>query len=266
MKTAIIGTGNIGTAIAQGLLRGTLTEVEEVTCTVRSGESVERLRGLLPEGVRVTRDNGEAVVGSKLIIVAVKPGLVKGVIQEIRPWLTEEHLLVSVAAGVTIEELSGFMGEKGRVIPLYRLMPNTALSVSQSVTLLSVGGQSGLRRASLEGGEHLCRLFSELGGVYVIPESLMESGTLLTSAGIAFALRYIRAATEGGVALGFTPALAQELVMGTVFGAVSLLKAKGGHPEVEIDKVTSAGGVTIRGLNAMEAGGFTAAVQAGLRL
>jgi pyrroline-5-carboxylate reductase len=167
-----------------------------------------------------------------------------------------------VAAGVTFEDISGFIGKKGDSISLFRLMPNTALSVSQSVTLLSVRKIS----EDSEGFDFIRHLFDEMGICFPMPESLMAAGTLLTSAGIAFALRYVRAATEGGVALGFSPGIAKQLVIYTVFGALGLLLAHGSHPEEEIDKVTSPGGITIRGLNAMEEAGFTAAVLAGLRL
>lgn len=261
MKTAIIGTGNIGTAIAQGLLKGTLTAPEDLICTVKSPESLERLRQILPEAVRLTHDNVEAVNQSRLIFLAVKPALVKSVLKEISASLTHEHLLVSVAAGVTLETISYSLGHLADSLPLFRMMPNTALSISQSVILLSAKNLP-----ENENGEVLLHLLREMGGVYPIAESLMEAGTLLTSAGIAFAFRYIRAATEGGVALGFSPKVAQELVMHTVLGAVGLLYANDSHPETEIDKVTSPGGVTIRGLNAMEEAGFTKSVLAGLRM
>jgi pyrroline-5-carboxylate reductase len=259
MKTAILGTGNIGTAIAQGLLKGTLTAQEDLVCTVKSPASFERLRHILPETVCLSHNNVEAVRQSRLIFLAVKPALVETVIKEIRSHLTSEHLLVSVAAGVTFEQLSFFLGDQGDTVPLFRLMPNTALSVSQSMTLLSA-------KETSSDSDFLLHLFNETGHSVLIPESLMAAGTLLTSAGIAFALRYVRAATEGGVALGFPPAVAKALVTQTVLGAIALLKANGSHPEEEIDKVTSPGGVTIRGLNAMEEAGFTAAVLASLRL
>ncbi|MDR2792003.1 MAG: NAD(P)-binding domain-containing protein [Tannerellaceae bacterium] len=259
MKTAILGAGNIGTAIAQGLLKGTLTVPEDIVCTTKSPASLERLRQQLPPSVSLTHDNASAVRQSRLVFLAVKPALIASIIKEIRLSLTAEHILVSVAAGVTFEQLSGFLGKDAPAVSLFRLMPNTALSVSQSMTLISAAEPSAH-------SDLLLRLFAETGRSILIPEQLMAAGTLLTSAGIAFALRYIRAATEGGVALGFRPADAQSLVAQTVLGAVALLSANETHPEVEIDKVTSPGGVTIRGLNAMEEAGFTKAVLAGLRL
>jgi pyrroline-5-carboxylate reductase len=258
MKTAILGTGNIGTAIAQGLLRGTLTTPQDLICTTKSQASLERLRQQLPSTVSLTHDNASAVRQSRLVFLAVKPALIASVIKEIRLSLTAEHILVSVAAGVTFEQLSGFLGKDAPAVSLFRLMPNTALSVSQSMTLISAAEPS-------VHSDLLLRLFAETGQSLLIPEQLMSAGSLLTSAGIAFALRYIRAAVEGGVALGFRPDDAQSLIVQTVLGAVSLLNTNGTHPEVEIDKVTSPGGITIRGLNAMEEAGFTKAVLAGLR-
>ena len=111
----------------------------------------------------------------------------------------------------------------------------------------------------------LLQLVSTRGKAMLIKEELMPAATSLASCGIAFALRYIRAAQEGGVELGFRPQEAQEIVCQTLKGAIDLLSQEGAHPEAEIDKVTTPGGLTIRGLNAMEACGFTHSVQQGLR-
>ena len=108
-------------------------------------------------------------------------------------------------------------------------------------------------------------IFSAVGKAMIVDEGLMAAATSLASCGIAYALRYIRAAVEGGVELGFRAGDAQKIVMQTVKGAVDILEANGTHPEVEIDRVTTPGGLTIKGLNAMEEAGFTASVIEGLR-
>ena len=138
-------------------------------------------------------------------------------------------------------------------------MPNTAVEVGSSMTFVSAKGASETQIAQV------LQLFNVLGHTLFIEERLMTAGTALASCGIAFALRYIRAAIEGGIELGFYPKEAQEIVAQTVLGAARLLLESQNNPEVEIDKVTTPGGITIKGLNAMEQAGFTAAVFNGLK-
>jgi pyrroline-5-carboxylate reductase len=121
------------------------------------------------------------------------------------------------------------------------------------------------RNASQEQIEAVKSIFDNLGATMVIEERLMGAGMALASCGIAYAMRYVRAAMEGGVEMGMYPNDAKNIVLQTLKGAVALLEATGNHPEAEIDKVTTPGGVTIKGLNAMEANGFTNAVIEGLK-
>ena len=120
-------------------------------------------------------------------------------------------------------------------------------------------------RSTKEKNEMVMDIFREAGEVMMVEERLIPAGTALASCGIAYAMRYLRAAMEGGVELGFYPKDAQQVVMQTMKGAVELLLAHGTHPETEIDRVTTPGGITIKGLNAMEESGFTASVIDGLR-
>ena len=138
-------------------------------------------------------------------------------------------------------------------------MPNTAIEVMSSMTFVSA------RNASKEQTDLIIHIFNELGNAMLVEERLMGAGTALASSGIAFALRYIRAAIEGGVELGFYPKQAQEIVVHTVKGAVDLLLENKSNPETEIDKVTTPGGITIKGLNEMELSGFTSSVIRGLK-
>ena len=114
-------------------------------------------------------------------------------------------------------------------------------------------------------GEEATRLYSALGGVWWVGEKELNAGMALASCGIAYALKYLKSATDGGVELGLKPALAREIVAQTMIGAASLVKENSSSPDAEIDRVTTPGGLTIRGLNAMEEKGFTASVLAGLR-
>lgn len=242
----------MGSAIARGLLAAG-TPAADLTI---ANPSPEKLAPFREAGCHTTQNNLEAAEKADIIIVAVKPYVLPKVAEEIRTVEGGERKCLSVvAAGVSGEDLKK-MFSNGDACPAITLaMPNTAVSCRQSMTfLVPVVGDS--RNPDIP-------LYSELGDVKVIDEKLLPAATALASCGIAYALRYIRAATEGGVQLGFRAADAQAIVAQTVKGAAALL-AGGAHAEAEIDKVTTPGGLTIRGLNAMEKSGFTSAVIAGL--
>ena len=201
-----------------------------------------------------------------IIVIAVKPWRVEEIIEEIRPSLNfDKQMIVSVAAGITFDQLNSFLTKNSgfdeclATPVIFRIMPNTAIEVMSSMTFVAA------RNASTEQTDLIIRIFNELGNAMLVEERLMTAGTALASSGIAFALRYIRAAIEGGVELGFYPKQAQEIVVHTVKGAVDLLLENKSNPEMEIDKVTTPGGITIKGLNEMELSGFTSAVIRGLK-
>ncbi|MDR2498149.1 MAG: pyrroline-5-carboxylate reductase [Tannerellaceae bacterium] len=263
MKVTIIGAGNIGGAIARGLSLGSVVKAADICCTDRSQHILDRLKAWNPEFV-TSLDNAEAARKSEIIIVAVKPWMVQPVLEEIKSQLDyNRQVVVSIAAGVTFKDLSEYLTKItafGRSLPpLFRVIPNTAIEARSSMTFVSACN------ASEEQTELILRMFDELGSAMLVDERLMAAGTALASSGIAFALRYIRAAIEGGVELGFYPHEAQEIVVRTVKGAVDLLLANHSNPEQEIDRVTTPGGITIRGLNEMELSGFTSAVIRGLK-
>ena len=255
MKIAIIGTGNMGGAIMRGLIKSGICRPEEFICTARTETTLDKIRGYAP-GIRTTKDNASAVAEADIIVLAVKPWLIEAVMEEIRPNIRKEkQILVSVAAGITLNRLAELSGG----LPLFRAIPNTAVEALCGVTVMAHQGATDEQVSQVQG------LFAALGYALVVEEKLIPAATSLTSCGIAFAMRYIRAAMEGGVELGFRPDEAARLVEHTVKGAATLLLESGMHPEVAIDKVTTAGGITIKGLNAMEQSGFTSAVIDGLK-
>ncbi|MDH6311374.1 pyrroline-5-carboxylate reductase [Parabacteroides sp. PFB2-10] len=263
MKIAIIGTGNIGGAIARGLVNGTIINPSDVTCTAHPEyDSLDRLKEIHPD-IHATYDNLEAVSQSDIIIISVKPWRVESVIDEIKPVLDfDRHMILSVAAGITFDLLNSYLTKNmdSKISPtIFRIMPNTAIAVMSSMTFVSA------RNASKEQTTQVLNIFKEMGDAMLIEERLMSAGTALASSGIAFAMRYIRASIEGGVELGFYPQEAQEIVLQTVKGAVDLLQRNRSNPEAEIDKVTTPGGITIKGLNEMELSGFTSSVIRGLK-
>lgn len=252
MKISIIGTGAMGGAIANGLIDSGFP-ASDITL---SNPSEGKLFQFKEAGCKTTLSNKEACQGADIVFIAVKPWILPNVIAEIKDSLHYNYQAVSVvAAGVSGEDLRGWFDYNGYCPTLSLSMPNTAVACRQSMTfVVPVTGND--RNPDIE-------LYHRLGEVKVIEERLLPAATSLASCGIAYALRYIRAASEGGVQLGFRASEAQEIVVQTVKGAAMLL-ASGEHAEAEIDKVTTPGGLTIRGLNAMEKAGFTAAVINGL--
>ena len=264
MRISIIGSGNIGGAIARGLAKGTMFKASDITCTAQSDETLEKMRKIDPDFI-LTHDNVEAARNADIIIIAVKPWRVEMIIDEIKSVLDfEKQMIVSVAAGVTFDLLNTYLTKNTdfdclATPTIFRIMPNTAIEVMSSMTFVSA------RNASKEQTDLIIHIFNELGNAMLVEERLMSAGTALASSGIAFALRHIRAAIEGGVELGFYPKQAQEIVVHTVKGAVDLLLENKSNPEMEIDKVTTPGGITIKGLNEMELSGFTSSVIRGLK-
>ncbi len=258
MKFAIIGAGNIGSALAFGLAQGKLVRTENICISNTHPEKLERIKAFDP-AIRTTTDNRECIAGADVVVLAMKPWKLQEAAEQLKPWLDYDHQIVaSMVGGVGLSDLKDIFRKDGKVPPLYYLIPNTAIAARQSMTFLSSAG------ATKEQDEALLAVFKELGDAMLVEERLMNAGLVLASCGIAYALRYIRANTQGGVLLGFTPADAQRIVAQTMKGAASLLSADGSHPESEIDKVTTPAGLTIRGLNAMERNGFTTSIIEGL--
>lgn len=257
MKIAIIGTGNMGGGIARGLLSQGVCAAEDLACTARSEKTRERLEREL-RGARISSDNRAAARGAEIVFLAVKPPLVETVLAEIRDELSAgAPTLVSVAAGISLARLRECAGPSPSV---FVAIPNTAVAVAQSMTFVSAEENAPEART-----RRVLEIFSRLGRAELVPENRLAAGTALASCGIAFAMRYVRAATAGGVELGLPAELAKNAVLQTLKGAAELLAETREHPESAIDKVCTPGGITIRGLNKMEECGFSSAVVQGLR-
>ena len=260
MKIAIIGAGNMGRAIAAGLAKSKLVQSRDIICTARTQETLDKIKAIVP-GIIVTTDNSFAAKEADIIILAVKPWQMEDVIEDIREHFDLlNQIIVSVAAGITLEELGNWIEPyASQLVSVFRAAPNTAAAVLASMTLIASAN------ADEDDIKQVCDIFNAMGTTMYVEERLIPAGTVLASCGIAFAMRYIRAAAEGGVEMGFRPEDARKIVEHTVKGAAELLLASGNNPEVEIDKVTTAGGITIKGLNEMEHEGFTSAVIKGLK-
>jgi pyrroline-5-carboxylate reductase len=251
-KIAIIGGGNLGIAMAQGFIQSAFCSAADITITKRN---ISTLKGELPKTVTITNDNVKAVAESNVVILAVKPFQVEGVMQNIAPSLTKKHILISVITGVTLSDLKEMVKIQ---LPVFRAMPNTAVAIKESMTCISY------ENATDKQVQFVTRMFSTVGKVVVIDDKLMDAATVLGACGTAFALRYIRANIQGGIEIGFDAKTASLIAAQTVKGAAELLLSHNSHPEQEIDKVTTPKGCTIVGLNEMEHRGFSSSLIRGV--
>lgn len=250
LRIAIIGTGNLGLSIVEGLLKKI-----PGTQIIATDRSTDRILHLQEHGVTVTTDNIYALENSEVVIFALKPYVILSLIDELKDHFTKQHAIISVAAGVPITELEKKAAPFTNIL---RVMPNVAAAVAQSASCIS---------RNLADDEALCKTqecFNLIGSSMVIREDLMESATILSGCGPAFVLRFIRAMVQAGIQIGFSSTIATQIANQTVKGAAEVLLNNGNHPEAEIDKVTTPKGVTITGLNEMENQGFSAALIQGM--
>lgn len=252
-KIAIIGGGNLGTAIAEGLIISGFVLPGQITITRRN---IQTLNSFKDQGVAITSDNIQAVRFADVVILAVKPFQVQDVLNEIKDELNvSKHLLVSVMTGVYIKDIHSIVAKP---LPVFRAMPNTAIAIRESITCIAH------EHAKQEDLAFVHELFDQLGKTITIDEKLMDAATVLGACGTAYAMRYIRANIQGGIEIGFSAATASLIAAQTVKGAAELLLKHNSHPEQEIDKVTTPKGCTIAGLNEMEHQGFSSSLIKGL--
>lgn len=250
---AILGGGNLGVAIAEGLLSNGRYEAHNLFITRRNTKSLQFLK---EKGLTVSTNNTEVVKQCRWILLCVQPNQLDDLLNEIKPFLDpERHILVSVITGVSIAKMTSIVGDS---FPVVRSMPNTAIAIQESMTCLAFNGKSQEVKESVQ------EIFDCLGSTLVIEEELMAAATVLCASGIAFYMRFIRAATQGGIQLGFDSDDALKIAVQVSKGVSGLLEAHNSHPEQEIDKVTTPRGCTIAGLNEMEHQGFSPAFIKGL--
>ncbi len=250
-KIGIIGCGNLGLSLLKGI-----REKEAKTVLYGSKRNIKSIEYLKDEVTFITSNNQKVIEECDIIILALKP-------YTIIPFLTEnskffnpsKHSIVSVATGVTISEIESCFSSP---MDVFRAMPNTASSVNESITMVSLSNDHLNRK------DKIIEVFNTVGETIVIEESLMESATVLGACGIAFVLRFMRAMIQGGIEIGFDAKTATKIVSQTVKGAAELIVRNGNHPEEEIDKVTTPKGCTIVGLNEMEHSGFSSALIKGI--
>lgn len=250
-KMAIIGAGNIGLAIARGLVKSGRFKGEQLIL-----RRLLHLEELEEEGFKTESTNIAAVKSANLVLLAVEPSQIREVLVEIAPHLDQNrHILISVVSGVTISEI---LKQIKKDIPVIRAMPNTAIAIRESMTCLSSTAMDSPALQTVQS------IFNMVGETLIIEEEKMIPATALGACGIAFFLRVIRAASQGGIEIGFHSDEALKIASQTARGAAKLLLDTGNHPEREIDKVTTPRGCTIAGLNRMEHAGFSSALIQGI--
>jgi pyrroline-5-carboxylate reductase len=250
---AILGAGNIGSSIARGLVQSGAFPAKNITLTRRQ---THHIQALAAEGYAIEQDNAKAVRNSTIVIVAVEPRQVNALLEQIAPVLDAgTHTLISVVSDLRVKQIRAIVGES---VPIVRAMPNTAIAIRESITCLAAESRESpeIERAK--------SIFESVGRVLVIDEEQMTAATVLGACGIAFFLRAIRSASQGGIEIGFHAEDALFIAAQTARGAASLLLGAENHPEYEIDKVTTPRGCTITGLNQMEHAGFSSAMIRGI--
>lgn len=252
-KIAIIGGGNLGAAIAEGLISSGFEKPEHIIITKRN---IATLKSLEEKGAMISNSNADAVQYADWIILAVKPFQVREILLQLKPHLdAERHVIVSAITGIWIKDIQDIIGSH---FTLFRVMPNTAIAIQESITCICK------HNADDDQVSYVSDLFNQLGKTVFIEEKLMDAATVLGACGTAYAMRYIRANIQGGIEIGFDAATATLIASQTVKGAAQLLLTKHTHPEQEIDKVTTPKGCTIAGLNEMEHQGFSSSLIKGI--
>ena len=241
MKIAVIGAGNMGGALIKGWAKAAREGKADldITLTARTQQTLDKFAALYPE-LHTLLNNKEAIQDADIVLLAVKPWLIDSVLCEMGDAL-KDKTVISVAANARHERIDVYV------------MPNIAAEFGQSMTFIE-------ETPNAEALQSAVSLFSLVGQLQVVDQKHMGAGMMMAGCGIAYVMRFLRAMMEGGVEMGFYPKDAQQIAMQTMQGAITLLQETGLHPEVAIDKVTTPGGVTIKGLNELDHASFNSAV------
>jgi len=251
-KIAIIGAGNLGTSLVKGLIDSSNYAAENFILARRNVTKLAPFKG---EGCAVSTSNVEAIKDANIVILAILPQKIDDVLVELKGHVKESQLVISLVSGVKIENIQGILGDN---IPIVRAMPNTAIAIQESMTCIASTSKWKNRIPEVE------EMFNLVGETIIINEEKMTSATALCACGIAFFLRAIRAASQGGNEIDFHASEALKMAAQTAKGAAGLLIENNSHPEDEIDRVTSPKGCTIAGLNEMEHNGFSSSFIKGI--
>ena len=250
LKVGFLGAGQMATALAKGWLDAGLVTAATLRASDPFPAARERFRAAT--GGAVTADNIDVVKHSRVLVIAVKPQMMAPLLAEISGEIQESHVVISIAAGVTLKKLADGLLANHRLV---RVMPNTPCLLGASAAGFAVGPG-----AKPEDSALVERLFNAVGKAFAVPEYQLDAVTGLSGSGPAFVYVMIEAMADGGVRMGLPRDVAQTLAAQTVLGAARMVLETGQHPGQLKDAVTSPGGTTIAGLHALERGGLRAAV------
>jgi pyrroline-5-carboxylate reductase len=245
-----LGAGKMATALARGWLAAGLIRAEGICASDPLQQARQAFEA--ETGLGTTENNREVVASSDVLVLAVKPQSMATLLADIRPAVSARHLIISIAAGVTLRQMAGGLGGDRRLV---RVMPNTPCLVGASASGYAPG------EAATPGDVDLVdRLLNAVGRAFRLPEYLLDAVTGLSGSGPAFVYVLIEALSDGGVRVGLPRDVATVLAAQTVFGAAKMVLETGFHPALLKDMVASPGGTTIAGLHAMEQRGVRAAL------
>ena len=255
LTIGFLGAGKMASALAKGLVQAKLVNADQIIAS----DPIDAARSAFAKevGAKATASNLEAIQSAQVLVLAVKPDQVDGVLKEIRGLVTGKHLLCSIAAGVTLARLESGLGNGARVI---RVMPNTPALVGASATAYALG-----TNATVEDGRLAQKMFSAVGVAFQLKESLLDAVTGLSGSGPAYVYLIIEALSDGGVAAGLPRDVATKLAAQTVFGSAKMALETGQHPGALKDMVTSPGGTTIEGIHELEKAGVRGALMNAVR-
>ncbi|TDL99713.1 MAG: pyrroline-5-carboxylate reductase [Flavobacteriaceae bacterium] len=252
-KIAIIGSGNIGSAIVNGIIKTQLLPAANIHV---SDKETSKLEAFKKQGLKTFSDNIQAIEGADVIVLALKPWFILDTVNELKPFLDiKKQVLVSTATLISLSEIQAALGSS---MPIFRVMPNTAAAVGESLTFICALNDSGKHRMFVS------EIFQVVGKTMFIDENQLNAATALSASGIAYFFRFIQAMGQGGVQVGFDAQTAQQIILQTAKGAIELLEQNQSHPGVETDKVTTPKGSTITALNKMEEKGLSASIILGI--
>ena len=244
---AVLGAGNIGSALIGGLLRGEDMPPEHIRASRRDSTRVADLAARFP-GIAAGTNNAEAVRGADLVIVSVKPQNAGALFAEIAPHLAPDTLVISTLAGITTSAIADALGAD---LPVVRAMPNTPALVDEAATAIAGGAHTDARHLDLASA-----VFAAVGIVERVQEGLMDAVTGLSGSGPAYVFMLVEALTDAGVKQGLPRAVALKLSTQTILGAARLVQETGRHPAILRDEVTTPGGTTISAIAELEKHGL----------
>lgn len=246
VRFAFIGGGNMAEALLKGLLSGLAVEPQRITATDVLAERRQYLEATY--GITASADNVQAVKHSDVVILAVKPQVMPDVLASIAAAITRDKLVISIAAGITLQTLQNALGVDQRVV---RVMPNTPALVLSGAAGISPGGATTDDDVAL-----VEQIFNAVGRSVVVGDEMMDAVTGLSGSGPAFVFALIEGLSDGGVLSGLPRPMATLLAAQTVLGAARMVLETGRHPGELKDMVTSPAGTTIAGMHALESGGL----------